>query len=222
VSFSVGIATPLAINLETPRMTETLTLLPPARTSRPITAPQPSGANPVALLPVTEQPMIEPGQLWLVEFPVAEAEISALERHAVANANVVIYDRALADTVAAVLSLGGYAEPATGDGMGRCLQFARDGWSVARLIEPQHNGRAIGECLSALAARLGAAGDPSDVRITLHSDGHAHSDLQVRLDEVETLIRDGNCEERRTAVFRATSARAIPAMALVSGNGLAG
>ena len=204
-------------------MIETLTLLPPARTSRPKTAQQPSGADPVALLPVTEQPTIEPGQLWLVEFPVAEAEISALERHAVANANVVIYDRALADTVAAVLSLGGYAEPATGDGMGRCLQFARDGWSVARLIEPQHNGRAIGECLSALAARLGAAGDPSDVRITLHSDGHAHSDLQVRLDKVETtLIRDGNCEERRTAVFRATSAPAIPAMALVSGNGLAG
>src|SRR5260370_27667976 len=87
-------------------------------------------------------PVMRPGQLWLVELPATRPEFAPLEYRALSNANVVIYDRALAPTVARFLPLGGYAEPAassdgqSGAGFARCVRFARDGWSVARLFYP--------------------------------------------------------------------------------------
>src|SRR5437660_11145158 len=59
----------------------------------------------------SELPVMRPGQLWLVELPARAPEVAPLEYRALSNANVVIYDRALAPTVARVLPLGEYAEP---------------------------------------------------------------------------------------------------------------
>src|SRR5262249_54472663 len=80
-------------------------------------------------------PEVAPGQLWLIELdaacPMPVAAHQVLDR-----ANVVIYDRVLGDTVAQGLLLGGYAEPALGaePAAARSVHFARDGWSVARLL----------------------------------------------------------------------------------------
>src|ERR1700730_8652432 len=90
----------------------------------------------------SELPVMRPGQLWLVELPATAPEVSPLEYRALSNANVVIYDRALAPTVTRLLPLGGYAEPAPSSdgqvraGSARCVRFVRDGWSVARLFHP--------------------------------------------------------------------------------------
>ena len=57
-------------------------------------------------------PTVGPSQLWYVELPSAERKFSPLEYQVLTTANVVIYDRALASTVARFLPIGGYAEPA--------------------------------------------------------------------------------------------------------------
>ena len=59
-----------------------------------------------------------------------------IEYRALTTANLVIYDRPLAKTLATILPLGGYAEPAASIDQSqdrpleRCLSFAQDGWSV--------------------------------------------------------------------------------------------
>ena len=67
----------------------------------------------------SELPLVQPGQLWLVDFPATAPELAPLEYRALSSANVVIYDRTLALSVARFLPLGGYAEPvASGVGAG--------------------------------------------------------------------------------------------------------
>ena len=85
--------------------------------------------------PSADLPAIAAGELWLIVLPDAGSKLTSLEYRALTAAHVIVYDRALTDVVAAVLPLGGYAEPADGDGLTRSLQFIRDGWSVVRLIE---------------------------------------------------------------------------------------
>lgn len=87
------------------------------------------------------QPTVLPGQIWLIEQEAASS-LTALARSALAGANVVLYDRALAAPVADALPLGSYAEPlpgdrgATNETIGpRALRFAADGWSVVQLVE---------------------------------------------------------------------------------------
>ena len=62
-----------------------------------------------------ELPAVQPGQLWCVELP-SEPTFSQLEYRALTTANVVIYDRVLAPTVARFLPIRGYAEPAAPSG----------------------------------------------------------------------------------------------------------
>ena len=80
-------------------------------------------------------PVIVPARLWLVQMP-SDGAAPAPIRHAIDVANVVIYDRTLADAVAGALPIGNYAEPAGQNKAtaARCVRFARDGWSVARLL----------------------------------------------------------------------------------------
>ena len=86
-------------------------------------------------------PTLKPRQLWFIE-QAAAAGLSAIDRAAVASADVVIYDQTLACVVADVLTLGAYAEPlpsnvqASGPAISsRALQFAAEGWSVVQLGE---------------------------------------------------------------------------------------
>jgi len=112
----------------------------------PTPFPQTAGAHDewhaATTLGPSELPIVRPGQLWLVELPATAPEVAPLEYRALSNANVVIYDRALAPTVARFLPLGGYAEPVSwsdgqsGTGSERCVHFVREGWSVARLLHP--------------------------------------------------------------------------------------
>lgn len=117
----------------------------------------------VRVVPVPETggddlPAVAAGELWLIALADANAALPAPERAALTRANVIIYDRRLADVVAAVMPLGGYAEPTDGDGLTRSLQFIRDGWSVVRLVlrrssEDDGDGR-----FDLLAQRLREAG----------------------------------------------------------------
>ena len=83
-------------------------------------------------------PTVQPGQLWLIEIRSIDPELTPLECGVLAAADLVIYDRALASTMAKFLHLCGYAEPAgPSDAVSeRCLRLVTDGWSVARLIIP--------------------------------------------------------------------------------------
>jgi hypothetical protein len=84
-------------------------------------------------------PRIEAGQIWIIE-QIAGAPLS-LGPDALANANVLLYDRPLAPLVGEILPVGAYAEPlASNIGTAsaaispRALQFAADGWSVVQLV----------------------------------------------------------------------------------------
>jgi hypothetical protein len=130
-------------------------------TSLPVTPSARDGWHAATPVGSSDLPVMRPGQLWLVELPAAAPEFAPLEHRALRNANVVIYDRALAPTVAHFLPLGGYAEPVAssdgqrGAGAERCVRFARDGWSVARLFSPgfHSGGERSGSCLTACSAR---------------------------------------------------------------------
>src|SRR5947207_11623703 len=82
-------------------------------------------------------PIAGPGRLSLIERCGGEPGLTSAEQAALAGANIIVYERSLAALVAAVLPLGGYAEPAPEARQSpnrpvfeRCLNFALDGWSV--------------------------------------------------------------------------------------------
>jgi hypothetical protein len=82
-------------------------------------------------------PELEAGQIWVIEISPTD-ELSTLRRVIMTTGNVIIYDRSLEAIVADTLPLGGYAEPeAEVKTVQRCVQFARDGWSVVRLLDRQ-------------------------------------------------------------------------------------
>jgi hypothetical protein len=85
----------------------------------------------------------EAGRIRLIEQAVTGGP-SAYASAALAEADVVLYDPALASVVAGLLPAGGYAEPLTAGAEGegpeparRARQLAADGWSVVQLIAPR-------------------------------------------------------------------------------------
>jgi hypothetical protein len=177
-------------------------------------------------------PDVAPGQLWLVEASAVDGAPSAPARHAVDGANVVIYDRALAPLLADMLPFGSYAEPApvgegAGDGSGdaaaaRCVRFARDGWSVARLLPSRLPRRERAARVRAFVDELAAAKAPGGLRVTVlaeAADGiceRADASLDGLGDIVSTYPRDS----RLTIVIEAFGDRV--AVYAVAANGLAG
>src|ERR1700746_3220498 len=93
-------------------MTDELGSLRSSPTPLPPTAGPYDGWHAGTTLGASELPVMRPGQLWLGELPASAPDFSPLQYRALINANVVIYDRVLAPTVARLLPLGGYAEPA--------------------------------------------------------------------------------------------------------------
>jgi hypothetical protein len=177
-------------------------------------------------------PTVEPGQFWLVELPPGGPELAPLEYRALVAANVVIYDRALAPTVARFLPLGGYAEPAParddegGAALGRCVRFIRDGWSVARLMRPALSfGAGRGSELPQLSKRLLALDMPANLPVSLFVwiGGGAYARTSARLDRLAGVDISGI--ERRgalTMAFDAVGEAAGPCFSIASANGLAG
>jgi hypothetical protein len=84
---------------------------------------------------------LRPGEIWLIESHTAG--LSALERRALARADVVLYERPLAPILAEVLPPGSYAEPLAtiaeddaGAIPARALKLAAEGWRVVHLGQP--------------------------------------------------------------------------------------
>jgi hypothetical protein len=178
-------------------------------------------------------PVAQPSQLWLVEMLPGEAQSAPLEYHALTAANVVFYDRALAATVARLLPLGGYAEPApernaAGESaLERCVGFVRDGWSVAWLAYPGVagvGGRA--DKFRRISERLLALDMPAALSASVFTGvgGGAYERCRARLDELARGVdarRFDGCGAV-TIVFDAVEAGAGPRFPIASANGLAG
>jgi hypothetical protein len=175
-------------------------------------------------------PDIEPGQLWLIELPAAKAMPSETLRRTLAQANVVIYDRSLAAAIAALLPIGGYAEPAAAVEGGvdpaaeRCVRFAQDGWSVARLLSPHPPRRQRGEQVRRLAAALDAAKIPAALRVTVWAetpDGAVEA-VETRLGDLPEAVLAQPRDTRLTIVIAALDSGAAARLHAVAANGLAG
>jgi hypothetical protein len=192
---------------------------------------RPHGRNwPTRWVEASEMPAVEPGQLWFVELP-AGGDVSPLERRALTSANVVIYDRTLADTVAAILPLGAYAEPAVAadavpdQSLERSLRFVLDGWSVVRLIDPAELPlRERVEEIRGLSDRLLAIKSPRKLPIILFAseDAAALWKTEPFLDTLGATIDQCAPESRVALVFGAVRARSAPTFSIASSNGLAG
>lgn len=183
-------------------------------------------------LGLSELPVMQPGQLWLIELPVMAPELAPLEYRALSNANVVIYDRALAPTVARLLPLGGYAEPAAsgdgqfGAGSERCVRFVREGWSVARLLNPGfRSGRERLEITRQLSYRLLAEMRPDlPVQIFVSTGRGRYERNETQLNRLNAIIAASASVRSSTftIVLDANDTGGAPRFSVVSANGLAG
>lgn len=172
-------------------------------------------------------PAVEPGQLWLIEAS-ADGAPSAPARHAVDGANVVIYDRTLTGTLSQTLPLGTYAELAA-DGLAdrsaaRCVRFARDGWSVARLLAAPATQRDRIAGIRRLVEELAGSQSPADVAVTVIGelrDGICEP-TETRLDRLELVVVTYPQDARLTIVVEGASSISSARSQAVAGNGLAG
>jgi hypothetical protein len=169
-------------------------------------------------------PAIEPGQLWFVELPVSEAHPISLGHRALTTANVVIFDHVLRATVAKILPLGSYAEPAASSdsewALERSLRLAREGWSVIRLVEAGLSSSQRIRWIRRLSERLIAANVPAGLPVSLFASGsdgtcrEAEADLGGVLDACDI-------EKHQTIIFGALGTGA-PCLQAALSNGLAG
>ncbi len=186
----------------------------------------------VTTLGPSELPVMRPGQLWIVELSATAPETSPLEYRALGAANVVIYDRTLASTVARLLPLGGYAEPAaSGDGQSgagseRCVRFVRDGWSVARLIYPgPQSGRERLDTIRQLSYHL-LTDMPADlpVQIFVSAGRGRYERNETQLCRLDAIIGAYASERSSTftIVLDVTDTGGASRFSIASANGLAG
>jgi len=174
-------------------------------------------------------PDIAPGQLWLVEISPEASELPSVAHRAFVSANVVIYDRGLGPLMAAALPLGKYAEPATASGhapekanVEHCVRFARDGWSVIRLVKGDVATSPRSDRLLRLSEQLLAGGvSPNSPVQLLTADGNATcEETATCLGDLDAVFEAHSCEGRLTAIFTIGSDGAPPLY--VVANGLAG
>jgi hypothetical protein len=168
-------------------------------------------------------PVIQPGELWVVEHASADQALSPLCRHLLTSASIVVYDPALYSIVAANLPVGGYAEPtAAQEGpfdtpINRCIQFARDGWSVVRL---SRHGSLKDRRIAWLIERMIGAGCSTSMSVRLFTD--ANGSIPQRT-ETELGRLDATTAEGCVAIaFAVVGTGAGPHLYAISSNGLAG
>ena len=170
-------------------------------------------------------PAVAPGQLWFVELPeTGVPPVSA--RHVLDAANVVIYDRALTDTVAAGLPLGSYAEPASSPNgaAARSVRFARDGWSVARLLPARLLPRERARRVQEIASELTAGNTARRLAVTIFAEdvNGIEERIETRLDDLAVIVSHYPRDTRLTIIVDALAGGAAwPALAGAA-NGLAG
>lgn len=187
----------------------------------------------VPTLGLSELPVMGPGQLWFVELPASGPELAPFEYRGLGTANIVIYDRALAPIVARHLPLGSYAEPAASNGgdigiaSERCVRFARDGWSVARLLDPRFpsDGQRV-DRMRQLSQHLLALKVPGDlpIQIFVGRGGGRYERNEARLHRLDAQIaaEASVLSSTFTIVLDVTEVGGAPRFSIASANGLAG
>jgi len=158
---------------------------------------------------------VQPGQLWLIEIPPVDPELTPLEYRVLAAADLVIYDRALASTIAKFLHLCGYTEPAgPGEAVSeRCVRLVTDGWSVARLIIPPGPwGRERSDQVRRSADWPPAFKAPADLQVLAFTNAGGEIYQRDPLAQPST----------RTIALSAIESGGGPLFCFASANGLAG
>jgi hypothetical protein len=105
---------------------------------------------------------------------------------------------------------------------GRCLRFARDGWSVARLVEPS---QATVDTMRQLSDRLLRAGAPAALPVLMFANsGGVYEKTEAELDQFGAVIDSHSFGklETLTVIFSGIAAGAAPCFSVASANGLAG
>jgi len=174
-----------------------------------------------------QAPTVDPGQIWLIEQNSA-SPICGLDRDALTNVNVVIYDRALAPLVSQVLPIGGYAEPmpvrahTAGPAiLPRAFELAEEGWSVAQLVEASASRRSRIPLLPPTLTRATRSGAfPVRLIAKTAADRCRVVDLGLR-ELTEVLCEFGEDELFTLVLGPLVSARAAHPHAFAA-NGLAG
>jgi hypothetical protein len=182
------------------------------------------GDRAVAAVVPEALPAVRPGQLWYVELPPTGPAGWPLEYQALTTANVVIYDRTLEPTVADYLPLGAYAEPATpGDKVTeRCFGFAREGWSVARLLG--HRGKRV-DIIRQLSQGMLEVEAPATIAASIFVNTHgSYKNIEVELGGLTEVIDAYSLEPAATltVIFKGVGDGSVPRLAFASSNGLAG
>ena len=119
--------------------------------------------------PGRPEPTIEPGEIRLVECD--PAGLSPAHAGLLRQANVVLYERALAAALAEALPTGLYAEklPATAAAgpviSARARHFAADGWSVLQLIERRDGREQLAQFAAAYPDRSAGGAPPGPRRL---------------------------------------------------------
>jgi hypothetical protein len=174
-------------------------------------------------------PIVAPGQVWLVELPVGDIASSGPVRRVLDAVNVVVYDRALAEPLADVLPFGAYAEPAAAvdsdaAAAARCVRFARDGWSVARLVPAGLGQRDRTRRVRALIAELTAAKAPGGLAASVLAeiDDGICERVDTRLDRLADAVATYPRDTRLLIAVDAFAGGAAARLQAVAANGLAG
>ena len=180
---------------------------------------------------LVRSPLLEvrPGQLWFAEITPMEPAPASLEHQALTSANVIIYHRALAPTVSRFLPLGGYAEPAAPSRLSfdatwdRCLRFAREGWSVARLVRPSRE-QLTAEIRNLSRLLLGRGLAPDLVAVFANLGDGVYEKSQMALCELDAALGLGGFAEALplTILCDVVQSGAFPHASAASTNGLAG
>jgi siroheme synthase len=175
-------------------------------------------------------PAAGPGRLYLIERCGGELGLTAAEREALVSANIIVYERSLAQLVAAVLPLGAYAEPApeakqTSEApvFERCLNFALDGWSVVQLMERRPRaGRA--RWIRDAAAQLVSAGISGDTPVLVLVDATCGGpvSIETRLRSAHAVIEEHGSPGGLMMVLGPIVPGPTPQVYAFAANGLAG
>lgn len=174
-----------------------------------------------------EEPTVQPGEIWLIEQRSAAA-ICPLDRGALAGANVVLYDRALAPLVARFLPIGSYAEPlsrnaqAAGSAISpRALEFAAGGWSVVQLVEARPGRRERMQEAAEALTPIGGAGDLPVLLVAKTALGRVRR-RDGCLRDLADLIDECGGDDLLTLIFGPLAVRYPAQTHAFTANGLAG
>lgn len=171
-------------------------------------------------------PDLRPGQIWLIEQPTT-GSLSLPDSRALAGADIVLYDRALAPIMADLMPFGSYAEPLPAELeenapaiSARAFKLASEGWSVVQLVRPCRGWR---RRLRGAAAELSCPSATGHLTVRLIAKtAQSSRGCEARPQELRELV-DGSAEdELLTLIVGPFAARGSAAAYAFSANGLAG